>query len=320
MIKEKIMVRKLVCFAALVLASYRVEAASVSTSFQSVTSGASILVFNGETFAYSIVNTTATATVVLERSFNGTNYLPLLSFTTTQTNTFFVDLPAERHALYRFRCSTITQGTMATVLQDVNDTVSESRNLKGITNFRLKDDGMEVPGYLLVSGTQTFTGATVFSGTVNGSSTGTFTAVAISESAPLTPLSVAGGSAISATTSSGFALIGAPLGNQLVLDNSGFQAKSSSFSTTNLFLQPVGSSVVMGTAGTRSTMTATGALTLGDYLIQSVMTAAQINAVTPLVLGARYTCSNCTLTYSTCVATGTAASQLRKDGLAAGCN
>lgn len=74
--------------------------------------------------------------------------------------------------IYRFRMSGTVTGTCVCVLTDVSDLVEEFKNLKGDVVLRLKDDGVEIPGTLSVTGALTSAAAPVTSsgvGAKNGS-------------------------------------------------------------------------------------------------------------------------------------------------------
>jgi len=76
----------------------------------------------------------------------------------------------------------------------------------------------------------------------------------------------------------------------------------------DLFLQ--------GDANVAGTMTQTGVLTLSAQLVPLQRTVTQINTLVPTVVGAVVICTNCTIPYSLCTATGTLAAQWARAGSA----
>lgn len=76
----------------------------------------------------------------------------------------------------------------------------------------------------------------------------------------------------------------------------------------DLFLQ--------GNATVAGTLTVTGATTLSGQIVPLVRTKAQVDVLVPAAAGATIICSDCTITYSLCTATGTAAAQWARAGSA----
>ncbi len=68
------------------------------------------------------------------------------------------------------------------------------------------------------------------------------------------------------------------------------------------------------TSFSATTLTAVGTLTAADQIVPFVRTKAQIDALVPRAVGAMVVCSDCTITYSVCTATGTLAAQWARAG------
>jgi len=123
--------------------------------------------------------------------------------------------------------------------------------------------------------------------------------------------SVTYGLAAGSVTVNGVGIINA-LGQIPALSSAYF----ASLSGANLTAIPA-ASIVAGSLGTGD-FAITGKLSLASAFTPQVATKATINAITGAV-GRVYSCSDCTNTYTLCVATGTAANQYREIGTATAC-
>jgi hypothetical protein len=83
-------------------------------------------------------------------------------------------------------------------------------------------------------------------------------------------------------------------------------------------LESKGAATMDGALGVTGALSANGGLAVTGSSTLYVRSAAQINAITGAV-GRAYICSDCTNTYTICIATGTAANQYREVGTATGC-
>jgi len=82
----------------------------------------------------------------------------------------------------------------------------------------------------------------------------------------------------------------------------------------DMFLQ--GNATIAGTLTTTGATTQTGVLTLSAQLVPLQQTVTQINTLVPTAVGAAIICTICTIPYSLCTATGTAAAQWARAGSA----
>lgn len=141
------------------------EAVVISTNFYTHSLASNQLaVFGGENLSYAISGTFV-GQVKFQKSSNASSWedvvVILSSFSTNPplTGNIFVDEAKGRRMFYRIYASTHTSGTIVGRLEDVDDVVQEALNLKGVTNLKLKDDGVVVPGYLNVSSGAVVTGS-----------------------------------------------------------------------------------------------------------------------------------------------------------------
>lgn len=109
-----------------------VTAATASTSFTSVSNGSQIFVKNLDSLTYS-VSGTFVGTVVLERTRdNGLSWDYVLSAAAASSGTFKVETPAMEAAVYRFRCSAFTSGTIVTSIADTTADVTPAQEFKNV--------------------------------------------------------------------------------------------------------------------------------------------------------------------------------------------
>ena len=128
---------------------------------------ANLLVYGGETFTLSTVGTSFIGTLKLQKSFNGSDFQNTTVSTApyaTWSATIHVDEARGRRVYFRVYCSTHTSGSTVLTMADVSDTVQEFNNLKGAVVLRLKDDGVEVPGTLAVTGAASAASLTLTTG------------------------------------------------------------------------------------------------------------------------------------------------------------
>jgi hypothetical protein len=94
------------------------------------------------------------------------------------------------------------------------------------------------------------------------------------------------------------------------------------FISTGTITAPYGiattTAAISGNATVGGTLAVTGALSASAAFVPDVANKATINALASVV-GSVFSCSDCTNTYTLCVATGTAANQYREVGTATGC-
>lgn len=109
---------------------------AVSKSFTAVGVGQGLSVKHGDSFAYSISGTFV-GTVILEHSVGGVDaWIPMnpaISATAAASGNVVVSLPDQGAALFRFRCSAFTSGTIVT-------SITASRSQKSVVRH------VSVPG------------------------------------------------------------------------------------------------------------------------------------------------------------------------------
>lgn len=117
-----------------------------STTFVSGFAASDVLLLQPrESLTYGFTNTTATGTLHLERSFDGSNWTVIVS-SVNLNNSGSRLLQIEyadpnQQTMFRFRASTMTgAGTFAVTLTDNDDFVAELRNNKKLPIFQLWDD------------------------------------------------------------------------------------------------------------------------------------------------------------------------------------
>lgn len=108
------------------------SALTASSSFTAVGNGNSIFVKNLDSLTYS-VSGTFVGTVVLERTRdNGLSWDYVLSAAAAASGTIKVETPAMESAVYRFRCSAFTSGTIVTSIADASAEVPPAQEFKNV--------------------------------------------------------------------------------------------------------------------------------------------------------------------------------------------
>ncbi len=198
----KLLGRIVLAAAFLLSSSLPAHADTASKSFTATGAGSSIMLYNGDSFTYS-VSGTFVGTVIVERSFDGTNYTPTVVTSTTSASGQIIGDGSGRQPLYRFRCTAYTSGTIVTSITGNDDPVQAVRNHKGAVVLQVNDHSVAVTGNISASGTLVNTGnvtnsSNTYFGTGAGISTMTSAGVA-----NLSSLAVAGAAAVTGTATLG---------------------------------------------------------------------------------------------------------------------
>ena len=189
---------------------------------------------------------------------------------------------------------------------------------------------------LYVYGDIVATGTVISNAAVDASGTPSLTHGIYLGTAPnISTFTSAGAAALKSLTVAGATTLTGAVGVTATLSaNGGLAVTGSATATGNLIVAPGtiyastftaanGNADISGAVSVAGAITPTGGI-VGPLTINSgafipyVRSSSQINAFTGAV-GRTYSCSDCTNTYTLCVATGTAANQYREVGTATGC-
>lgn len=113
--------------------------------------GAAILVRDGEQFTYD-VSGTFVGTVVVEQLIGGGWTTVVDALTTAASGTVTARAYNEKNAIFRFRCSAFTSGTIVTALAPVTSEVSASlKDAAGASALNVTEDGVDIPSGKVLS-------------------------------------------------------------------------------------------------------------------------------------------------------------------------
>lgn len=119
---------------------------TISKSFTAVGNGLELYVRHGDSFTFSVSGTFA-GTVVLERSLNGgISWEPIRTKTAADSGLIIVEVANGSSAIYRYRCSAYTSGTIVTSMTEVAKVLFELKNNRGAVAFQVTEDGISVGG------------------------------------------------------------------------------------------------------------------------------------------------------------------------------
>lgn len=128
--------------------------ATITKNFGAVGAGPMRRVAMGDSFTYS-VGGTFSGTVVLEESTTDAQAWTILK-TITGSDSGTIEVQRPGGALYRFRCSAYTSGTIETSIVDGAAKIAEWRDVDGNVVVKVTEDGLEVPGTLTAKGVSAF--------------------------------------------------------------------------------------------------------------------------------------------------------------------
>lgn len=154
------------------------KALTITTTISSTTANVTqaFMLFPNESMTYSLTGT-ATGQLLIERSQNASEWSPAGVTVTgagavSSSGTLY---SGPSNTYYRIRRSTMTAGSLTTVLADVNDLVKEFKNNKNQTIVAINDDNMVVSGGFIAT-SSTFTDVHTTGGTdTNPTLTGAIT-------------------------------------------------------------------------------------------------------------------------------------------------
>lgn len=194
--------------------------------------------------------------------------------TQTLSGQFSIAASSQTASTFTIRLDGVSGGVNASSFTAVYGVIAATANISGLGRFGqvgINETGPGTP--LSVNGGTAISASSLSGFAVFGSTSGNHIAVSntgiqgktnaalagpinlqpagsnvgIQESAPATPLSVNGGTAISLSGMSGFEVVGSTFGNHLAISNTDIQAKSNPTTATSLFLQPLGGNIAIGT-------------------------------------------------------------------------
>lgn len=118
---------------------------TIDHNFTATGVGPMLLVPHGESLTCSLSGTFV-GTAVLERSTDGgLSWTPLVTAAAAATGTIKVELPDGGRAIFRWRCSAFTSGTLVTQIADVADVVNSFEDSKGVPQLQIVDGGIRIP-------------------------------------------------------------------------------------------------------------------------------------------------------------------------------
>jgi hypothetical protein len=119
---------------------------TIANSFTAVGNG-DVLQFPHRARLTYDVSGTFVGTVILERSVNGgLSWESVASKTAAASDSLDVETRDQQPAIYRFRCSAFTSGTIVTSITEVATIVREFKDKTGQNVLTVKDDGIHTVG------------------------------------------------------------------------------------------------------------------------------------------------------------------------------
>lgn len=149
--------------------------ATLTKAFTGTGSSAVFTVPDQKKFSLTVTGTFVGTWVLEQSDTNGDAWNVLVTGTSTQALTAYMSRSktTNNHTWYRVRCAAYTSGTITAVLADVSDTIQEVKNDRGVTVFKITDDGIETTAHTIggdtavtLTGAQTLTNKTLTSPTL----------------------------------------------------------------------------------------------------------------------------------------------------------